>query len=46
MDKNIDKKYENSYNIDMMMMRKQYMTLSQKLGKFGEILKKLVSTQA
>ena len=39
-DENIDKKYENSYNIDIMMMRKKLITLSHKIGKFGEIPKK------
>ena len=45
-DENIDRKYEDSHNIDFMMMRKQYMTLSQKTRKFRENPKKLVSTQA
>ena len=45
-DENIDRKYEDSYNIDFMMMRKQYMTLSKKPEKFGENPKKLVSTWA
>ena len=35
-DENIDRKYENSYNTDFMMMRKYYMTLHKKTGKFGE----------
>ena len=43
-DENIDRKYEDSCNIDFMMMRKSYMTLSKKTGKFGENPKKLIST--
>ena len=39
-DENINRKYENSYNIDIIMMRKSYVTLSQKFGKFGENPKK------
>ena len=35
-DENIDRKYEDSYNTNFMMMRKQYMTLRKKTGKFGE----------
>ena len=41
-DENIDRKYEDSHNIDFMMMRKQYTTLSKTPGKFGENPKKLV----
>ena len=45
-DENIDRKYEDSYNIDFMMMRKQYITLNNKTGKFRENPKKLVFIQA
>ena len=42
MDENIDLKCENSYNINVRMMRNQYVTPSRKTEQFEENPKKMV----